>query len=94
MGLRILPLNSAARILVIFEIWLFLGLFQIFSEKLIEKVFWNLKYHLGSEALSRFSQELQILPPSMIAQILVIFEIWRFLEFLNFSENLCKKNFA
>ena len=48
---------------------------------------WNLKYQFVIEALSKFYQKLQILPPSMTAQFRVNFaklaklaklEIWRF----------------
>ena len=68
----------------------FFGIFSIFLRKFGYKKFhktWN--YHLCSEALSGYSQVLRILPPSMTAQILVVFEISLF--FMIFSE-IFKKN--
>ena len=65
-----------------------------FSENLDIKNFaknWN--SHLCSEALSGYSQELQISPSNLTAQILVVLEIWRFLWFSQkFSKKKTKKN--
>ena len=67
--------------------------FRIFSRffkeiryKKFHKI-WN--SHLYSKTLSEYSQELWFLPPIMTAQILVEFEICRFLWFFfkTFSEN-------
>ena len=49
----------------------------------------NLKYHLCSEALSGYCQELRVLLCIMTAQILIVFEIWRF---LCISSKFLKKN--
>ena len=77
-----------AHFLVVFEIWRFLWFFQKFSESLNLLFFkiWNSQRY--SSVLSGYSKELQILPPNMTAQILVVFEIWCFLRFFQkFSEN-------
>ena len=64
-------------------------IFQSFSENSNYKIIliiWNSQ--TCSWVLSENSQGLRILPPSMNAQILVVFEIWRALWFnFNFSEN-------
>ena len=86
--LRVLPPNMIAQFLVVFEIWRFLWFFQKFSESsnLLFFKIWNSQRY--SSVLSEYTKELQILPPNMTVQILVLFEIWRFLRFFQkFSEN-------
>ena len=95
--LRVLPPNMIAQFLVVFEIWRFLWFFQKFSESsnLLFFKIWNSQRY--SSVLSGYSTDLQILPPNMTVQILVVFEIWRFLWFFQkffrkrinfFSQNL------
>ena len=83
--------------LVVFEIWRFLWFYPKFSKNLNFKKFQNFKDLnpvIGNcEGTLR---GLQILTLSIAAQILVVFEIWRFFRifFQNFSEYLIIKNFA
>ena len=87
MGLQILPLKLSAQNLVVFEIWRFLGLSQNFSDNLGINFFyktWN--YHLCSETLSGYSQELWISPPNMTAQNFAAFPVWLFVIFLKFMK--------
>ena len=79
-GLRVLPPNMTAQIIVVFEIWLFLWFFQKFSENLNYYYFLNIwNSQPCSWVLSEYSKELQIVPPNMTVHILVVFEMWRFL---------------
>ena len=67
--------SFSSRDTAIFEI------FQKFLENLIFKFFLILEFSLCSWVLSAYSQGLRILPPNLSLQILVVFEIWRFLWF-------------
>ena len=63
-------MNMAAQILIVFEIRRFLG---FFLKNLDIKIFTS--FHLYSEALSEYSQELRTLPLNLTAEICVLFEI-------------------
>ena len=71
------------------EIRRFLRFFQKFSEISNNKIIYKTwSSQPCSWVLSECYQALRVLPPNMTAQILVVFEIWRFLWFFqNFSEN-------
>ena len=88
--LQILPTNMIVQILVVFEIWRFLLFFSksfLKTYMIFFRKIWNSQP--WSWVLSEKSQRLRILPPNMTVQILVVFEMWRFLWFFQkFSVNL------
>ena len=76
-----------AQVFVVFEIWRFCDFFKKFKKTLIFfRKSWNSQP--CSWVLSAYSKVLQILPPNMTVQILLVFEIWRF--FVLFQKN-CRK---
>ena len=88
--LKILPTNMIVQILVVFEIWRFLLFFSksfLKTYMIFFRKIWNSQP--WSWVLSEKSQRLRILPPNMTVQIIVVFEMWRFLWFFQkFSVNL------
>ena len=76
-GLRTLHAIITARIFLVFEIWRFLWFIKKFSKTWLNFCFQSLK----SLTLSGYFQGLQMLPPNLTAQTLVVSEIRSFLWF-------------
>ena len=95
-GLQIWRPNMTAQILYFFAIWRFYVFFLVFFFKKLRYKKTNRTWisQPYSGLLSGYSQGLQIWSPILTAQILLVFENWRFLWFFHifFSKKIrCKK---